>query len=197
MIHHRPAWLAPIVAGLLLVGCAGATPTTDGAGPTATGSASTAADTRLAPAPTAGTWTGTVDHVSDGDTLWLVVVDPGPTTHPAGDEVTVRLLRIDTPELGRDGQAAECLAEAARDHLRTLLPEGTPVTAAHDTEERDRYGRDLAHLWRDDGLWVNGSMLRDGFATVVTFPPNVAHDDAVHRLEAAARADGAGLWSAC
>lgn len=188
MLHHRPAWLAPIVAGLLLVGCAGATPTTDGAGPAATG---------LLPVPTAGTWTGTVDHVSDGDTLWLVVDDPGPTTHRAGDEVKVRLLRIDTPELGRDGQPAECLAEAARDHLRALLPDGTPVTAVHDTEERDQYGRDLAHLWRDDGLWVNGAMLRDGYATVVTFPPNVAHDDAVHRLEAAARADGAGLWSAC
>ncbi len=191
MLHHRSAWLAAVVAVLLLVGCAGATPATDGAGP------AVAANTDMVPLPTAGTWTGTVDHVSDGDTLWLVVDDPGPTSHRAGDEVKVRLLRIDTPELGRDGQPAECLAESARDHLRALLPEGTPVTAAHDMEERDQYGRDLAHLWRDDGLWVNGSMLRDGYATVVTFPPNVAHDDAVHQLEAAARADGAGLWSAC
>lgn len=197
MVRRRPPWLATVVAVLLLVGCAGTATPTDEVARAATDDTSATANADMVPVPTAGTWTGTVDHVSDGDTLWLVVDDPGPTTHRAGAEVKVRLLRIDTPELGRDDQPAECLAEAARDHLRDLLPDGTRVTAAHDTEERDQYDRDLAHLWRDDGLWVNGAMLRNGYATVVTFPPNVAHDDAVHQLEAAARGDGAGLWSAC
>jgi endonuclease YncB( thermonuclease family) len=32
---------------------------------------------------------------------------------------------------------------------------------------------------------------------VTSFPPNDRHEDPLRRAEAAARAEGAGLWSAC
>lgn len=139
-------------------------------------------------------WEAVVDRIVDGDTLVLDVVAPGTGGAPDVDRVRGRLLRIDTPELGRDGQPAECLAEAATDHLAALVPPGTLVLAAHDVEELDQYDRDLVHLWTTDGTWVNGTMLLDGFASVVTFPPNVAHDDEVRLLEAVARDAARGLW---
>lgn len=126
----------------------------------------------------------TVERVVDGDT---VVVDVD------GSRERVRLLRIDTPELSRDGAPAECLAEAATDALAALLPPGAGVLLVTDVEERDRFGRLLAHVWVDE-TWVNGAMLRGGWAQLLTIPPNVALDDEVRDAVAAARAQGVGLW---
>lgn len=129
--------------------------------------------------------TGTVERVVDGDTVIVEV---------AGGRERVRLLRIDTPEAARDGDPAECLADAATAALSELLPAGATVELATDVEVRDRYGRLLAHLWVD-GTWVNGTMLEDGYADVITFPPNVAHDDEVRAAVQRARDAEAGLWN--
>lgn len=197
-MRHLPTL---VLVAALASGCVEVT-TGDPAAPPVTGTLSTLPSPAAPvdsdpPVPSTGTWTGTVAHVSDGDSARIVVDDPGPTPLRPGDELRVRLLRIDTPELSRDGQPAECLAEAARDALRQLLPPGTPVTAWPDVEAQDQYGRELAHLWLDDGTWVNGTMVAAGFAGVVTFPPNVAYDDEVRDRQRAARDAGRGLWSAC
>lgn len=125
-----------------------------------------------------------VERVVDGDTL---IADVG------GARERIRLLRIDTPELARDGDPAECLAETATATLDALLPAGAPIAVATDVEVRDRFGRLLAHVWVD-GTWVNGAMLDAGVAEVVTFPPNVAYDDEVRAAVRRARAAGTGLW---
>lgn len=127
---------------------------------------------------------GTVERVVDGDTVIVGV---------AGERERVRLLRIDTPEAARGGDPAECLADAATAALTELLPAGAEVELATDVEVRDRYGRLLAHLWVDD-TWVNGAMLEAGYADVITFPPNVAHDDEVRAAVQRARDAEAGLW---
>lgn len=198
--------LRPVIAATLLlavgsVGCAvdgGAPPGGLDAARDASAGADEAAVAAPAgwPTPPPAAWEATVTHLTDGDTLWVTVGDRAPEGHGPGDELKLRLLRIDTPELGRDGRADECLAVAAREHLADLVPVGSRVLAAHDVERRDRYGRELVHLWSTDGRWVNGAMLADGFARVVTFPPNVAHTDAVLAAERSAREAGRGLWSA-
>lgn len=125
-----------------------------------------------------------VERVVDGDTL-VAEVD--------GQRERVRLLRIDTPELARDGDPAACLAERAAAALEQLLPPGRSILLATDVEERDRFGRLLAHVWVDD-RWVNGLLLERGLAQVVTFPPNVAFDDEVRAAQDRARDDARGLW---
>lgn len=135
------------------------------------------------PVPT-GAVPAVVERVVDGDTLVADV---------RGERERVRLLRIDTPELSREGQPAECLAEAATAALEELVPPGTPVLLATDVEVRDRFDRLLAHVWVD-GTWVNGAMLRAGWADQLTIPPNVAHDEEVRAAVAAARAEEVGLW---
>lgn len=131
----------------------------------------------------------TVDHVHDGDTLTLV--------HADGRVARSRLLRIDAPELARDGQPAQCGAQEARAQLAAMAPAGTEVLVAWDVERQDRYGRDLVHLWLDDQTWVNGQMVAHGWATVVTFRPNVAHTAGLVTLQESARAEHLGVWGRC
>lgn len=132
----------------------------------------------------AGAEAGVVERVVDGDTL-IAEVD--------GERERIRLLRIDAPEVARDGEPGECLGDAATAALEALLPAGATIQLATDVEVRDRFGRLLAHVWVD-GTWVNGTMLDTGYADVLTIPPNVAHDDEVRAAAAAARRDEVGLW---
>jgi micrococcal nuclease len=92
----------------------------------------------------------------------------------------------------------ECFGPEASATTKALLPEGTPVRLERDVEARDDYGRLLAYVTRaTDGLFVNLELVRQGYAVLLTFPPNVAHvDDFVDAAEEASAA-GRGLWAAC
>ncbi len=118
----------------------------------------------------------------DGDTLAL------------GDE-RVRLIGIDTPESVKPGTPVECFAREASAEMKRLVL-GRRVRLVRDVEERDRYGRLLAYVYVGR-TFVNAEMVRRGFASVATFPPNVRHVDTFVRLQREARAAGRGLWSAC
>lgn len=131
-----------------------------------------------------------VSHV-DGDTIRLT----GSGLVEA--ETSVRLLEIDTPELARDGEPAECFAEEAGAALRDMLPLGEEVWVAADRDLYDPYGRMLLYLWTDEGEFVNLELVRLGFARSVLFEPNDAYIAQMRAAEAEARADARGLWGAC
>ncbi|MBW3619010.1 MAG: thermonuclease family protein [Actinobacteria bacterium] len=135
-----------------------------------------------------------VVRVGDGDSLHLRVTDPGGMPVAVGDELEARLLRIDAPELARDGEPAGCLADEASAALERVVPPGSEVGGSYDIERRDRYDRDLVHLWTDDGRWVNGALVAAGLARVVTFAPNTGYETEVRALETAARAARRGIW---
>src|SRR3546814_2641561 len=59
---------------------------------------------------------------------------------------------------GRKGFVEWPLAEAARSALAELVLD-RQVGLAYGGRREDRHGRRLAHLIRDDGLWVQGAML--------------------------------------
>ena len=107
----------------------------------------------------------------------------------------MRLIGIDTPESVKPGTPVECFAREASAYLERLV-EGKRVRLVRDAEERDRYGRLLAYVYRDS-LFVNAGMVRRGYATVATFPPNVRHVDEFLRLQREARRNARGLWGAC
>lgn len=130
-----------------------------------------------------------VVRVIDGDTLLVSI---------GGREESIRLLGIDTPESVDPRAPVECFGEEASRHTEALLPPGTDIHLVRDVEARDRYSRLLAYVYRaDDGAFVNLQLLREGFASVLTFPPNVAHAVDFTAAAAQARAEGLGLWSAC
>lgn len=131
----------------------------------------------------------TVVSVTDGDTIRVRL---------AGVEEKVRLIGIDTPETRGPGGLRECFGREASGRTKDLLPEGTPVRIERDVEARDRYDRLLAYVYRrEDGLFVNLALARDGYAAVLTIPPNVAHAEEFRAAVADARQAGRGLWSAC
>jgi len=114
-----------------------------------------------------------------------------------GREETVRLIGIDTPETVDPRSPVECFGEEASARTKALLPAGTHVRLVADVEARDRYDRLLAYVYRDDGTFVNLSLVEDGYASVLTYPPNVAHVDEFTAAAARARDEGRGLWGAC
>lgn len=125
---------------------------------------------------------GTVTRHTDGDTLRV-------------DGIKVRFIGIDTPEV-HTGPA--CYGRAAAARTAALLPLGTKVRLVYDVQRLDRYGRTLAYVYRySDGLFINAELLRGGFASVLTVPPNVMHASSFLTLQRQARADSRGLWSVC
>jgi len=131
----------------------------------------------------------TVLHVVDGDT---VVVDL------AGEQETLRLIGVDTPETVDPDQPPECFGAEASAHTKALLPEGTEVRLTRDVEARDRYDRLLVYVERaEDDLFVNLDLVAGGWADDYPFPPNVAHERDFALAVAEARAQGLGLWATC
>jgi micrococcal nuclease len=131
---------------------------------------------------------GMVVRVVDGDTIHVRI---------GGRRERVRYIGVDTPETGRSGTPRECFGGAAA-ALNSRLVEGRRVRLRMDAEPRDRYGRLLAYVYRaPDGLFVNAELVRRGFATILTIPPNVSHAGEFLRLERAARSARRGLWGAC
>jgi endonuclease YncB( thermonuclease family) len=90
-----------------------------------------------------------VASVYDGDTLTLT------------NGQRVRLLQIDTPELG----SGECYSRAARTALLNLAPVGSRVVLEPDPalDRVDRYGRILRYITRA-GVNVNVELVRRGAA---------------------------------
>ncbi len=144
---------------------------------------------RLQPATPQAPGTATVVRVVDGDTIRVRI---------QGADEPVRLIGIDTPETHGKGGLRECFGAEATDRLEALLPEGTTVRLVRDVEARDRYDRLLAYVYRaEDGLFVNLAMAKEGFATTLTYPPNIAHADEFVAAVGAARLRQRGLWHTC
>lgn len=139
-----------------------------------------------APVASAGIPTGAteavIEYVHDGDTLFLE------------NGRKVRLLGVNTPEIGED---AECYGDEATALLRQLLPEGTHVWVLHDIEELDQYGRSLLFIYTDDATNINLELLEQGAAEVEMYQPNLLLEDEIHDAEAAARAADLGMWGQC
>jgi micrococcal nuclease len=122
----------------------------------------------------------------DGDTI--VVLDGGRT-------VRVRLIGIDTPESVAPGRPVECFGKAASAFTEGVL-EGRTVVLEFDVGLLDPFGRTLAYVWLD-GEMLNETLVAEGYAQVLTVPPNVRYVDRFLAAERAARAARRGLWSAC
>jgi micrococcal nuclease len=122
----------------------------------------------------------------DGDTAHIEV---------EGRDLDVRFIGIDTPETVAPDQPVECFGPEASAYTERRL-EGEWVRLEFDLEREDRFGRTLAYVWLGNELF-NETLVREGFALVTTFPPNVRHVDRFVAAQRAARREGRGLWSAC
>ena len=117
-----------------------------------------------------------VTRIVDGDTIDCA---------PFG---RIRLIGMDTPEAD---QAP--FGELATQALASLIPVGSEVLIEPDVEATDQYGRILGYIWSEVGM-VNWTMVRAGYAVVLTYPPNVQYVDWFESAQIMARSEEAGLW---
>lgn len=128
---------------------------------------------------------GTVVRVVDGDTVDLKI---GTRT------VRARLLNVDTPETVDPRRPVEEYGREASNFTKSVLKEGAKVLYRYEVEKTDRYGRQLLHLYLENGTWFNALLVRAGFAQVATYPPNVSAAAFFRELQQKARAESLGLW---
>lgn len=98
-----------------------------------------------------------VQYVPDGDTLVL-----------KGGEV-VRLMGIDSPEMGKNGYPNGYYATEARDLLASLVSE-TAISVSTESGLKDRYGRTIATVYLSDGTNVNELLVLKGAAMAYYHP---------------------------
>jgi len=123
-----------------------------------------------------------VTHVIDGDTFDL------------SDGRRVRLIGIDTPELSYDdGEKDACLAREARDRLDVLV-RNRKVRLERDVSDVDAYGRVLRYAYIDE-MMINTLLVQEGYAKILTIPPNVRYVDVFQSAQEKARENALGLWS--
>ena len=125
-----------------------------------------------------------VSRVIDGDTIELAT----------GEKI--RYIGIDTPETVHPKKAVQCFGKEASNYNRQLV-EGKKVRLQKDVSETDKYGRLLRYVYLSDGTFVNLKLVKEGFATAATFPPDVAHAAEFRSAAAVARAAKRGLWGKC
>jgi micrococcal nuclease len=136
-----------------------------------------------------------VKRVVDADTLLL----------ENGERV--RLIGIDTPEMhesaklqrdsrrsSRDASAIQKLGRRAYEFVRPLA-EGKRVSLEFDAERYDKYNRLLAYVYlKENGLFLNAEIVKQGYASLMTIPPNVKYAELFQQLYRQARENRRGLW---
>jgi micrococcal nuclease len=154
-------------------------PPTEAAEPTAVAlsTPASAAESKVQPIIVWGE-EATVTGIIDGDTLEVDINGVG---------YRVRYIGMDAPE--EDQPLFDEATEANR-----LLVEGQIVTMNKDVTETDRFGRLLRYVYLGDGTFVNGELVRQGYAQEAAFPPDVAQQELLLQLQLEARESGRGLW---
>jgi micrococcal nuclease len=172
--------LSLALAALLLVGCVSTT----------TETVTSAVRVRATPPPASHPPrrnVALVTRVVDGDTARV---------RHHGRDVTIRFIGVDTPETVAPGQPVECYGPEASAFTTQRLS-GRTIRLEFDVDRIDPYGRTLAYLWMPDGSMFNETLVRRGYATVGTYPPDTKYVGRFETAEGVARSAARGLWGAC
>lgn len=134
----------------------------------------------------------TVKRVVDGDTVYVTLA--------GGKEEKVRFIGVNTPESTNE---VEPYGKEASAYTKSRL-DGRKIWLELDVEERDRYGRLLAYIWLEQpagdsetevrAKMFNAELLLNGYAQVMTVPPNVKYADFFVKLQREVRETNKGLW---
>jgi len=124
-----------------------------------------------------------VIYVYDGDTVKLE------------DGRRVRFIGINTPETGHHDQATQPYANEAKASLQKLLDtHNRTLLLQTGKQQRDHYGRLLAHAFLEDGTNIAVQLLQQGLATTLVVPPNTWGHSCYQQQEDMARVEARGLW---
>lgn len=134
-----------------------------------------------------------VAEVIDGDTLRL----------NTGEKV--RLIGMDTPEIHHPKKPVQCFGEEAKNITKNLV-EGKSVRLEKDVSNKDKYGRLLRFVYVENSaktnlasgeIFLNEYLLKEGYARILTVPPDVSMVELFRTLQNQAMHNKKGLWKAC
>lgn len=129
-----------------------------------------------------------VKYIVDGDTVKIEIM---------GKIETLRLIGMDTPETVDPRKPVQCFGMEASNQAKSLLL-GRKVRIEVDPtqSEKDIYGRILAYIYRDDGLFYNKYMIEHGYAYEYTYDSvPYKYQSEFKESEVLARSSQLGLWS--
>ena len=129
-----------------------------------------------------------VSKITDGDTFYV--------TTSSSEKYKIRLIGIDAPETRNVGVKVrkEYFGTEAKIFVTQLL-KNRKVKLTFDVQKTDRYGRVLAYVYLENGIFLNQYLVEKGYAVVSTFPPNVKFVEVFTKAEKSARNKKLGLWN--
>jgi len=133
-----------------------------------------------------------VSRIIDGDTI-EVTID--------SKKYKVRFIGIDCPEYTSE---IEYYGKESTEYTNSILS-NTYVFLEKDVSETDKYGRLLRYVWLEIPIsnsvdeikakMFNALLVSNGYASAVTYPPDVKHSLQFNIFAADARNNNMGLWN--
>lgn len=122
---------------------------------------------------------------TDGDTVHLEI---------AGEEKTVRLLAIDTPETVKPGDSVQPIGKEASEYTCKTIKNAKEIILEYEVNNRnDKYGRILAWLFVDGNL-LQQELVEKGLAKVAYLYGDYKYTELLQSIEFTARDNQIGLW---
>lgn len=124
-----------------------------------------------------------VEKVYDGDTLRLI------------DGRKLRLIGINTPERGQDGNRDEPYYQEAKDSLKQIVKNNkNKLHIVYGDDKYDRHKRLLAHIYTVSGENITATLIRKGLGFVIAVPPNTRLLGCYQEAEREAQQNQRGIW---
>ncbi len=141
----------------------------------------------------------TITKIVDGDTFGVIY---------NGKNEKVRLIGIDTPEAKKNKKAYKDskrsksdvekivgLGLKSKEFVKSIVKVGDNLKVEFDVKERDQYGRLLVYLYLKNGEMLNNFIIKEGYASPLTYPPNVKYVEMFKNSYIKARENNKGLWA--
>lgn len=127
-----------------------------------------------------------VVSVVDGDTFKIIY---------EGKEEKVRLIGIDTPESVHPDKSKNIeYGTQVSNYVKELIQK-KEVRLEFDVSQRDKYGRLLAYVYLENNEMLNEKLLKEGYAKISTYPPNVKYVEHFTKIQEESRKNKVGLWN--
>lgn len=127
-------------------------------------------------------------YVLDGDTFRTII---------DGEEITVRLIGVDTPEsVNKVNPEKNCEeGKIASNYTKSLLT-GKEVWLEYDINKEDDYGRTLAYVYLDEkgSEMLQEKLLEDGMANTMTIGANIRYSLHFRMIAMKAKYNKSGFW---
>lgn len=102
----------------------------------------------------------------------------------------VRLIGISAPSTRQ-----RPWGEASKERLMELIEsKSSPVRLEFDLEAKDKFGRTLAYVWKDETL-INEQLVKEGHALFAARSPNHKYDSRLEEAQHWSRLMGKGIWN--